>query len=129
MVICAVAPCKSLFRKGSTPSSFAFPRDPAVRAMCVKVCKRADNFDPEMLGFAQSIFGMTTTSVCCSASFVLICCIRVRRRISSNYGKFHRPSGEYLVFTQKGIAVLLIIRIDQMLLHASWVLAWTIRLH
>ena len=47
MVVCAVAPCKSLFRKGSLPSFFVFPRDPTVRARWVAACKRADNFNPE----------------------------------------------------------------------------------
>ena len=46
MVVCGVATCKALFRKGSPPSFFSFPRDPAVRARWVAACKRADNFDP-----------------------------------------------------------------------------------
>ena len=47
MVVCAVAPCKSLFRKGSPPSFFSFPRDPTVRARWVAACKRADKFNPD----------------------------------------------------------------------------------
>ena len=63
MVVYAVAPCKSLFLKGSR-HLFHLSRDAAGRAMCVwKIAKEQVTSTQKVLKFAQSSFGRATTSI------------------------------------------------------------------